>query len=274
MLRAEGRRVAAPTVPCDQRVEVRDEVVGEESGVVAGAVDVGRGAGAKHREPEGVEPGGIGDDAAVVAEAARAVEDREVEPRVVGPEAGGPDDGADRRCRRGRGRDTGGPGPASARAGSAAAGRRRAPASRRPGVGAARKRAILRSASVHTLRSEPEKRATPSSTAASRPTRRTPSATSDARSTGTARADELRRRQPAGAGRGRRPRRGVPRARRWRAATRRCRARGSVRGRRTCSPTARVTGRPARRSSAASCTPVADAPTTSTPPSGSESGPR
>ena len=45
-----------------------------------------------------------------------------------------------------------------------------------------------------------------------------------------------------------------------------------MRGSRTCSPTERVTGRPDRRSSAASCTPVADAPTTSTPPSGSLAG--
>ena len=41
-----------------------------------------------------------------------------------------------------------------------------------------------------------------------------------------------------------------------------------VRGRRTCSPTQSVTGRPERWISSASCTPVADAPTTSTRPSG------
>src|SRR5580700_3779194 len=40
-----------------------------------------------------------------------------------------------------------------------------------------------------------------------------------------------------------------------------------MRGPRTCSPTARVTSRPERRISAAICTPVADAPTTITPPS-------
>jgi hypothetical protein len=37
-------------------------------------------------------------------------------------------------------------------------------------------------------------------------------------------------------------------------------------------PTAIVTSRPAARSSSASWTPVAEAPTTSTPPSGSEPG--
>ena len=47
-----------------------------------------------------------------------------------------------------------------------------------------------------------------------------------------------------------------------------------LRGRRTCSPTASVTGRPERWISSASCTPVADAPTTSTPPSGSWEGSR
>ena len=45
-----------------------------------------------------------------------------------------------------------------------------------------------------------------------------------------------------------------------------------VRGNRLWLPTARVTWRPAACSSAASCTPVADAPTTSTPPSPRSSG--
>src|SRR5258708_21378786 len=45
-----------------------------------------------------------------------------------------------------------------------------------------------------------------------------------------------------------------------------------VRGPRTCSPTANVTWRPERWISAAICTPVADAPTTRTPPSPSCSG--
>ena len=45
-----------------------------------------------------------------------------------------------------------------------------------------------------------------------------------------------------------------------------------TRGPRTCSPTANVTGRPERWISWAICTPVADAPTTSTPPSASSPG--
>src|SRR6202795_1992579 len=45
-----------------------------------------------------------------------------------------------------------------------------------------------------------------------------------------------------------------------------------TRGPRTCSPTANVTWRPERWTSAAICTPVADAPTTSTPLSPSCSG--
>ena len=43
---------------------------------------------------------------------------------------------------------------------------------------------------------------------------------------------------------------------------------------RTCSPTASVTGRPLRWISSASCTPVAEPPTTSTPPSASCAGDR
>ena len=54
-----------------------------------------------------------------------------------------------------------------------------------------------------------------------------------------------------------------------RASTTGCRGRGRRRGNRTCSPTASVTGRPLRWISCASCTPVADPPTTSTPPSAS-----
>ena len=54
--------------------------------------------------------------------------------------------------------------------------------------------------------------------------------------------------------------------------TRDCRGRDSFCGSRTCSPTQSVTGLPERWISSASCTPVAEAPTTSTPPGGSCSG--
>ena len=65
------------------------------------------------------------------------------------------------------------------------------------------------------------------------------------------------------------PRRSARRARRPPPSTSGCRGRGTSRGPRTCSPTASVTGRPERWISWAICTPVADAPTTSTPPSAS-----
>ena len=65
-------------------------MAGEGVGVGGCAVDVGGGAGAEHRHAEEVESGGVGDHAAVVADAAGAVTHGDVEPGVVGPEAGRP----------------------------------------------------------------------------------------------------------------------------------------------------------------------------------------
>ena len=81
-----------------------------------------------------------------------------------------------------------------------------------------------------------------------------------------ARADELERGDAAAPARCRRPGRSARRGRRPRPSTIGCRGRDRVRGTRTCSPTAMVTGRPERWISSASWMPVAEAPTTRTPP--------
>src|SRR5579872_4423569 len=95
--RSSRRRVRSSSIPPtvaprapSGSLEVGVEVAGQGLGVVGGAVDVGGGPSAEHRQAEDVESGGAGDDAAVVADAALTVADGEVEPGVVGAEAGGP----------------------------------------------------------------------------------------------------------------------------------------------------------------------------------------
>ena len=101
--------------------------------------------------------------------------------------------------------------------------------------------------------------------------RRSPGA-SPGRASAVGATDELQRRLVRGPRRDRRRRRSCGRTRRSGRATRTrpCRGSGAACG---CGvPTASVTGRPLRWSSSASCTPVAEAPTTSTPPAGRSSG--
>src|ERR1700683_2059827 len=71
------------------------EVASQGARVGGCAVDVGRGAGAEHGHAKHVEPGGAGDDAAVVADVAGPVTHGDVEPGVVGPEACRPQHGGD-----------------------------------------------------------------------------------------------------------------------------------------------------------------------------------
>ena len=138
----------------------------------------------------------------------------------------------------------------------------RSPTRRRCPAGAPASDRRARTCCAAPRRTAPGRRATP----ANRPTSSTPIALSALRSrvVPLRRADELRRGQAA------RPRQVVdlvvalvPHARR-RPSTTGCRARGTCaaagRARRPTS----VTGRPERWISSASCTPVADAPTTST----------
>ena len=106
---------------------------------------------------------GDGDHAAVVADAALAVEDRDVEPGIVGPEAGRPDDGPDRRPSS-RSRPSGGDASTSvgAESDAAAAPRRRGRVAVAHSSMRSSSRVIFRSASAHWLRSEPENCALPS----------------------------------------------------------------------------------------------------------------
>jgi hypothetical protein len=60
---------------------------GEIAGVGGGAVEKRRFAAAQERQADHVHAG-RGDDPAVVADPALAVEDRDLKPRVVGPVAG------------------------------------------------------------------------------------------------------------------------------------------------------------------------------------------
>ena len=220
--------------------------------------------------PSAYRPGAV-DDAAVVAQVALRVEDRHVEPAVVRAEAGRPDDRADLAAaqvelepRRRRARAS----ARSARAAPTSASRR---ASRAHSSNVSSSRSILRSASANMLRSPPENSARPSRTAASRPTSSTPSAVErvEVERRALGRADQLRRRQPAGARQvvdlvvalvpdaGRvHPPQHVAAAIRPR--------QPHVLADRRASPAG-----PSGWISSASCTPVADAPTTSTPPSGS-----
>ena len=60
-------------------------------GVVLGAVDEARLPAAQEVQPDPVQPGGLRDHAAVVADLALAIDHRDVQPRVVGAEPGGPE---------------------------------------------------------------------------------------------------------------------------------------------------------------------------------------
>ena len=225
---------------------------------------------------QGVQAG-VGDDTAVVSEPALLVEHRHVEPGVVGPEPAV----APRRprviSRRSGGRssvlaDRGTSVGAKSMCSAATSGSFpsiRAHSSKEPS-----RRSSFKSASEQTFRKPPEKSARPSRALAQRPTSPTPIAASALRS--------------------RVIRSGVPTS--WGEGNRRARERSSsssyrwshtpeasihqrtsrpryVRGSRTCSPTeegSRVVL--IASSSAANCTPVAEAPTTRTPPSGSWDG--
>ena len=136
-------------------------------------------------------------------------------------------------------------------------------AARRPPCVTARSSAKVR----RGARSCPAKR--PASTG-----RRGPGAAPRSRSAaqlgGVVAPDQLQGRLAARRNRVARPRRWCGRAGRCAPATRRCPCRGSARGIRVCRPTASTTSRPARLSSSAICTPDDEAPTTSTPPAGSE----
>ena len=71
--------------------QVARQVLDELPGVVLGAVDEAGLAAAQEVQPDPVEPRGVRDDAAVVADLALAIEHRDVQPRVVGTEPGGPE---------------------------------------------------------------------------------------------------------------------------------------------------------------------------------------
>ena len=204
-----------------------------------------------------------------------ASDDGHVEPAVVGTKAGRPDDrSGSRRCAdRCRAATMSGARVGSKRSGSptspvAAVGC--APTRRRCRAAGSSSDRPARTCSAARRRRAPGRRGPPR---AGRPARR-PIARQrveiERRALG--RADELRRRQ-------------APRARQVVdlvvALIPHARARPSTtarRGRDTCAAAGRarrptsVTGRPERWISSASCTPVADAPTTSTPPSGSCDG--
>ena len=85
-------------------------------------------------------------------------------------------------------------------------------------------------------------------------------------------AGELQRSHAAAHARCRRLRRSARRARRRHPSTTEGPCRDKTRGTRMCSPTDMTTGRPERRISWAICVPLADAPTTRTPPSASWPG--
>ena len=220
--------------------------------------------------PSAYMPGAV-DHAAVVAQPALGVEHVDVEPGVVGAAAGGPEDRADLAA---------GQVELPARRGGHAGRARSVPGARprRPGRSAAAQaskesssRSSLRSARAKTFFSPPENRALPSRTIASRPTSSTPSPERALRSSVVRAAvpTSCGRRAAGGPGRGRRRSRSARPRPRSRPSTTGRRARGRCAASARARPTASVTGRPERTSSAASCTPDADAPTTRTPPSGS-----
>ena len=175
-------------------------MVAEVAGVVAGAVDESStcgGAGTACRSGTGPATSTTPPSWRIIA---LAVEHRHVEPGVVGAEAGRPDDRPDlaaaeveaeaRRLRR--------PRSAAKRCGGGDRRRRgRSPSPTRRSCRAAG--SILRSASSHMLRSEPENWALPSLMPASRPTSFTPMSVSALRSSVAAlgRAGELQRRHAA-----------------------------------------------------------------------------
>ena len=242
------------------------------SRVVAGTVDEARLASTQERRADQVHPGRV-DDTTVVADHALAVEDVHVEPGVVGAEAGRPDDGLDRPAgeiqaeRRRLGHD-----------------RRREPVRRRYRV----VHAVGRRPLVDGVEQPVELEVGELALVPQRPGELGAAVADAGEAADQLHADagervevERRRvraiRRAASTARGaparcRPPRRSARRARRPPPSTSGCPDPGTSRGPRTCSPTASVTGRPERWISWAICTPVADAPTTSTPPSASSSG--
>ncbi len=220
--------------------EERKEVAGQGVGVVSCAVDVGGGPRAEHRQAEDVEAGGLGDHAAVVADAPAAVAHRDVEPGVVGPEARCPQDGSDLPA-------ASGPVPAGcgdrrkwARSGVVAGVRRPSPDVAAHSSARFRNRFIFRSARAQVLGSDPENWATPIDYAAEAaddadPLRRERVEVGHG---GFGGAGELRRGQVAGPGQVVDLGHGVRPAGRWPPATRRCRGRGS------CAVAGRVRLRP------------------------------
>ena len=221
--------------------------------------------------PDAYRPWRI-DHAAVVPQMALAIDHRDVEPAVVRAKPGRPDDGANlaareieiepRRCRR-AGRFEALRGPTS----------RIARVLRAHSSNVSSSRSIFRSASANWLRSPPENSARAvAHVQPAAPTISTPAALErvEIQRRALGRADQLRRRQLAAPASGRRSRRSAGSRRLKRPSTTARRVPRYVRGSRTCSPTDSVTGRGRsggfRRQAARRWR---DAPTTSTPPSGS-----
>ena len=80
--------------PRQAAVEIGRQMRAQVAGVVAGAVDQGGLSAAQELHPHQIHAG-RGNDPAVMADHALAVENRQFEPGIVGPIAGGPDDRLD-----------------------------------------------------------------------------------------------------------------------------------------------------------------------------------
>ena len=224
-----------------------DDVVGDERGVAADAVDEVRVAAVLEALTEHVQAGHRG-DAAAVADLARGVEDREVQPRVGAAVAGRPDDGAMPAARRSSVRG-GAVDGATAGIGSASSTSRPSPVASMCGVDAAEELAHA-AVGVGDAWRRGRRRAAPGAVDRRAPVRPggRPSACRVARSSvggrvgrpaaATARAGPRRRRRTSSIG--------ACRGRRCGRATRRCPCRGSG-GAGGCGGRPRaVTSRPAR----------------------------
>src|SRR5579862_2952273 len=75
--------------------EMTREVADEIACVVLGAVNEGRFATPQYRQTDRVHPGGFGNDSAVMAQLALAIEHRHLEPAIVGTKSRSPDERAD-----------------------------------------------------------------------------------------------------------------------------------------------------------------------------------
>ena len=177
----ETKNTTAPSIGHGPAVKVAHEMIAEIARIVAGAVDQRRLATPQELHAHQVHARRV-DHAAVVTDAALAIEHGDVQPRQIGAVAGRPDDRADAGAGEVQGERRRASAPRWAAGGSTGSTSPSRPFAVAHSSIVLSSRFILRSDSAHWLRSEPENCALPSRMPTKRPTIRTPMAVSALRS--------------------------------------------------------------------------------------------